>query len=148
MIKENNLKIGDFLPTDQEEIVDLVSKILKEHGFQLNQQLDSDLYDIKNEYLKFFIIRSQQNIIGCIGIKKLSNKLAQFKRLYVLPEERGRGMGRELLQKAINFCLKHGFEKIVLDTTIRNKTAIKLFKEFGFQEIKKEGENLFFEKKL
>ena len=148
MKKENNITIIDFSPSNRKEIIDLITKILEEFGFKLNQKLDRDLYNIENEYLKFFIVRNPQNIVGCIGIKKLSDKTAKFKRLYVALEYRGRGLGKKLIQKSIDFCLRNNFRKIISDTTKRNKAAIKLFQNFGFQKIKKEGENLFFEKNL
>lgn len=56
-------------------------------------------------------------------------------RLYsiaVLPEERGYGYGKTLLDYAIPFAKEHNLKFISLEVRVDNSTAISLYEKFGF----------------
>jgi len=104
--------------------------------------------EIEKHYIKFLVIRDRNKVVGCAGVKKLTDEIVEFKRMYILPEYRGKGLGKKLIEVRLECCRSENFKKVVLDTTTRNTKAIKLFKMFGFQETKREGEKIFFEKDL
>ena len=47
------------------------------------------------------IARQERVAVGVIGLKPLAPGIAEIKRLYVLPEARGAGLGRILAERAI-----------------------------------------------
>ncbi len=52
----------------------------------------------------------------------------------ILPEFRGKGIGSKLLEKVIDKSREFGLEKIELHVYTSNKSAINLYKKFGFEE--------------
>jgi RimJ/RimL family protein N-acetyltransferase len=51
----------------------------------------------------------------------------------IVKEYRGRGIGTELMAKAIAHAKEIGLEKIELDVYESNRAAIRLYKKFGFK---------------
>jgi ribosomal protein S18 acetylase RimI-like enzyme len=52
----------------------------------------------------------------------------------VSAEERGRGIGRRLLQAGVEWAKEAGVEKLVLSVYPHNEVAIALYRSFGFVE--------------
>ena len=52
----------------------------------------------------------------------------------VAAEERGRGIGRRLLQAGVDWAKDVGVEKLVLSVYPHNEVAISLYRSFGFVE--------------
>lgn len=55
--------------------------------------------------------------------------------LGVLKEHRGKGQGKDLLEKMISQSAQNGITRIVLDVSEANKPAIELYKRSNFFEI-------------
>lgn len=60
---------------------------------------------------------------------------AELKRMFVAREARGLGLGRRLLDAALEHARSAGFDRIVLDSTRDMRPAIELYRSAGFQEI-------------
>src|SRR5574343_111702 len=71
---------------------------------------------------------------GCIGIRPSTESICEMKRLYVEPEMRGLGVGRELALAAIKTAKTLGYRKVMLDTLPAMRIAVKLYRELGFTE--------------
>ena len=57
---------------------------------------------------------------------------AYLAELYVVPEKRGRGIGRALLEAAIEAARERGAGHLDLNTSIDDKAAIGLYESLGF----------------
>jgi putative acetyltransferase len=92
--------------------------------------------------------------VGIVGLKPLALGIAEIKRLYVVPEARGCGLGRALAERAIAEARAKGYERVRLDTHRPSMAAaIALYRDLGFVEIAPYGPDLggeivFFEKRL
>src|SRR5579863_5644437 len=53
---------------------------------------------------------------GVVGLKPLTERMAELKRLYVVPEARGTGVGRGLAERALAVAVATGYERVRLDT--------------------------------
>jgi GNAT superfamily N-acetyltransferase len=57
---------------------------------------------------------------------------AQIEDLFVLPIERGRGIGSRLVKSVVCRAREHGCHLIVLNTNERNTEALRLYTKMGF----------------
>jgi GNAT superfamily N-acetyltransferase len=73
--------------------------------------------------------------ICCGGIKPLPDGACEFKRLYVRPEARRRGVARELLARLEDRARELGFEVARLDTGPRQPQSERLFRSAGYRPI-------------
>lgn len=71
---------------------------------------------------------------GCVGVKGLSDTECEIKRLYVLPEARGAGLGRALVRAAIDQARGMGYSEMLLIAVVRTtQSAQRLYRELGFE---------------
>ena len=71
---------------------------------------------------------------GCIGLRKIDDLCCEMKRLYVRPAFRGRQIGTLLVRRIIEDAVEIGYSCMLLDTLPFLKSAIRLYKAFGFYE--------------
>ncbi|MFR9728896.1 GNAT family N-acetyltransferase [Saccharopolyspora sp. MS10] len=76
-------------------------------------------------------------LLGCAGVRLLRALpgSAELKRLYVRPERRGAGLGRDLLLAAERTSRRLGASRIVLDTRAVLVEARALYAAHGYREI-------------
>ena len=73
--------------------------------------------------------------IGCIAVFHLDADTAVIQRLYVSPEARGSGAGKQLMRAAIAYASSRGYARVVLDTDPRAlPEAYALYRALGFTE--------------
>lgn len=71
------------------------------------------------------------NIIGCIGIASWEES-AQLRWFLINPHYRGIGLGKKLLQEALDFVKEKNYKRVYLDTTNDLDKAINMYKKIGF----------------
>jgi ribosomal protein S18 acetylase RimI-like enzyme len=100
------------------------------------------------------IARQGHVAVGVAGLKPHGPGIAEIKRLYVVPEARGAGLGRALAERVLAEARSKGYERVRLDTHRPSMAeAIALYRRLGFIEIAPYGPDLdgqiaFFEKLL
>ena len=124
---------------DVSEILRLVTDILRVE-FPQDQAAypPEDLQRLTETYRGpdsiFLVAEEQGRILGTCGVKAEDGKAAILRRLFVTPSHRGKGVGFGLLQEALGFCKKQGFQEVVIRTSSRMERAIRLCSSLGFQE--------------
>jgi putative acetyltransferase len=96
--------------------------------------------NLKAEHLEdgrgtFVIARDGKRAIGCGAIRLLDPDTAEAKRMYVEPDQRGRGVGRAVLASLEAAARQLGVQRIVLETGIHQEAAISLYRRAGFTRI-------------
>ncbi|WP_417711461.1 GNAT family N-acetyltransferase [Roseibium aggregatum] len=75
-------------------------------------------------------------VLGCVGLRAFGEGGAcEMKRLYVLPEGRGQGVGGALVEAVVKAAEAAGYQEMLLDTLPGMTGAIKLYKAAGFEDI-------------
>lgn len=118
--------------------------LFKEYAAWLNidlcfQNFDAELQQLNEMYEAphgiILLCKTDDNYTACVAVRNKGEQIAELKRMYVQPAQRGKGLAKDLLQKAINFAKQAGYKKIRLDTLATMTPAINLYKQFGFYEI-------------
>lgn len=124
---------------DQQAIEDLVFSVLTDYGLQADPATtDADLQDIEGNYIKnggaFDVyLNSANKIIGTVGLYPIRPGLCELRKMYLNPEERGKGIGIELLEHALSKAKELGFRRVMLETASELKEAIALYRKYGFE---------------
>jgi putative acetyltransferase len=128
---------------DIPSIKKVVFSCLKEHG--LNPAIagkDSDLNDIEENYLSkngYFGVAVNvitNIIVGTFGLFPVNEDTCELRKMYLLKEVRGKGLGKFILSAAIEIAQEKRYKKIILETISPLTVAISLYKKYGFKEIK------------
>ncbi|MDR1341298.1 MAG: GNAT family N-acetyltransferase [Prevotellaceae bacterium] len=103
------------------------------------QNIDDELNYFPKKYSEpegaFLIARGDNELVGCVGIKKLEDGICEMKRLFVNDSYRGNGVGRKLVEMIVQEArLKH-YEKMRLDTLDTMEDALNIYRKSGFYEI-------------
>lgn len=103
------------------------------------QNYDKELENLNARYGppygRLYLAYCDGELAGCIGLKKLNQDNCEMKRLYVRPEFRGRRIGHKLVQLIIKEAVEIGYSFMFLDTLPFLKSAIHMYKEYGFVEV-------------
>lgn len=136
-----NFHIIPFHPRYEFQVKDLVGKLLVYTGVIKESELpidDPDLDRIPDIYSgrgKFWVAIIGDRVVGTIGIKDIGGTTAKFKRMFVLPEYHGQGVGEALLAHAEAYAKKQGFTKLILNTDEKMKRAHHFYEKHGFVQV-------------
>lgn len=122
------------------EVKKLIVEYTKFLGRDLSfQDIDDELKDLAEKYLppqgRLLCAQLESGeIIGCVAYHKHNPERCEMKRLFVREGYRNFHAGKKLVEAILNFAKADGFEEMVLDTITPLKSAIGLYKKFGFVE--------------
>lgn len=83
----------------------------------------------------FLVARDGDRAVGCGAIRLLDPKTAEVKRMYVEPDQRGRGVGRAVLARLQAAAGQMGAQRLVLETGSHSPDALALYRRAGFMQI-------------
>ncbi len=141
-LEANDLLLRLAIDQDSDVIKKLIFKILKEHQIEDSlERVDGKLHAIASNYHKnggklWVIEHSNGEIIATLSLLlcSLENK-SELRKMYIKKAYRGIGLGKLLLELAIAWSLEQKLTKISLETASALKSAITLYKKYGFTEI-------------
>jgi len=85
-----------------------------------------------------FVLRQPGNdeLIGAVLTSEVSPGVGHTTQICVLPGYQGHGLGRALMQTAIDALRSSKFKELTLTVTAENRTAVQLYEKLGFSVIK------------
>jgi ribosomal protein S18 acetylase RimI-like enzyme len=98
-----------------------------------------DIDDIASAYLSsdmnhFWVAEAaDRQVVGMIGVQQHEEGVGEIRRLRVRGDVRGRGIGTQLAEAALQFCARRNLLKVTLDTFMDHGPAIKLFEKYRFR---------------
>ena len=115
--------------------------------------LDEDLYRRNGDTQKLYeqynqidkikhaiVISVDGKPVGCGCFKRFDDNTVEIKRMFVLPEMRGKQLAAKLLQELEKWAIEEGFSKSVLETGRRQVEAIRLYTVAGYSLTKNYGQ--------
>lgn len=84
----------------------------------------------------YYIAESNEGkIVGGGGIfptEGLPPDTCELVKMYLLPEARGIGLGKRIIEKCLQTAKDNGFGKVYLESMPELKQAVKVYEKFGF----------------
>jgi N-acetylglutamate synthase and related acetyltransferases len=129
---------------DNKEIAELIRSVFREFGIARPGTVyfdptTDDLFSLfQKEGSIYWIAEEDRKIIGGCGIYStpgLPEGCCELVKLYLLSSQRGKGTGRELLEKSLKSARQMGFSQIYLESLPELGRAIRLYERAGFRMI-------------
>jgi ribosomal protein S18 acetylase RimI-like enzyme len=81
------------------------------------------------------IALSDEQVSGCVALGRLSKEVGEMRTLFVRPEFRGTGVGKQLAEASLDAARKIGYRYVRLDTLGFMESAQTLYRSLGFYDI-------------
>jgi putative acetyltransferase len=135
-----NYLIRDWQERDTALAANVISQVLEEYGLKWEPEgADIDVREIENYYLsrggEFWVIEKQDKIVGTAAyypIERGENSV-EIRKMYLLPQVRGQGLGKFLLTTLEKTILSRRYEEIWIETASVLKEAVILYEKHGYQ---------------
>ncbi|WP_070971022.1 GNAT family N-acetyltransferase [Vibrio sonorensis] len=87
----------------------------------------------------YLVALKDDKVIGGCGVAPFSKEknVCELKKLFLLPESRGLGAGKQLTIECLAFAQQFGYAACYLDTLSNMTTAIHMYEGFGFEYLDK-----------
>ena len=129
-------------PTAADLITALNAELKKQYPEEGATHFRLDPEEIVEGRGGFFIAYADAKPVGCGAIRKLNADTAEIKRMFVVPEARGKGLSKQILSALEQEGRRLGVRRIVLETGDRQIEAVALYERAGFTRIPLFGEYL------
>lgn len=132
--------IRDWHQSDRAPAAKVIGSVLAEYGLGWEPVgADRDVLEIANYYLatggEFWVVESESRIVGTAGYYPFhrGKQAVEIRKMYLLPQVRGLGLGRFLLQELERAIAAKGFQQIWIETASILVEAIKLYESSGYK---------------
>jgi GNAT superfamily N-acetyltransferase len=146
----SDLKLRDPYPGDLGWVVHRHGVLYaREYGW--NMEFEALVAGIVSEYVKnlnpardrCWIAELDGHVAGSVFIVDHHDAIAKLRMLYVEPEARGHGVGRTLVNAALDFARGAGYREVRLWTNPQLTAARRIYEAAGFQMIEEQMERAF-----
>lgn len=89
----------------------------------------------------YYVAENNNEIVGGAGIfptPGLPDGVCELVKMYLIPQVRGIGLGKLLIQKCIDTASELGFNSIYLESMPELKKALTVYEKFGFKYLDKQ----------
>ena len=144
IIKErmgNKIEIRNIKQEDNYALAKIVRDTLAEfkankRGTAFYEDATDHLYEVfQINKATYFVVVLNDEVAGGAGIyptRGLPQDTCELVKLYLVPNTRGKGIGKMLMQHCIDEARKYSYKKIYLETMPELKSAIPMYEKFGF----------------
>lgn len=134
-------KIRPLQQDDNQQLGAIIQQVLKE--FKANKPgtayFDKNLYELYSAFTipnaAYWIAEVDGRIAGGAGIFPVAGlppAYCELVKLYLLPEARGLGLGKQLIEQCLQSARSYGYSHVYLETLPELEQAIPLYEKMGF----------------
>lgn len=89
---------------------------------------------LKEKNCNFLLCKSEEAVLGYsfISIEKENSNISYINELFVVAQERSKGIGYSLLLESIKYLTSKNCKKIILTVSTKNRSAMNLYRKVGF----------------
>ena len=132
------MRFRSAVNADSADIRRVVFTVLEEYGLETEPcGLDADLNDVEATYIgpggMFEVVeRDDGEIVGTVGLFPKVAGVCELRKMYLLPEARGKGLGKTMMTRVFEHARTRGFRRIELETAGVLVEAKALYQRYGF----------------
>lgn len=119
--------------------IDATSRIGQTIPEYVEEHLE-DLTSLKPPDGIVFLLIVDGDIAGMGALRKLRDKIGEIKRMYIRPKYRGRGYGKQMLNRLLETGREFGCSSFWLETAKFMTIAQHIYRSAGFQEMEEYAE--------
>ena len=134
--------IRDWEGGDRTAAADVIKTVLAEYGLGWEVSCggcsDRDAVEVEKYYLEtggeFWVVERSGQIVGTGGYYPIprGREAVEIRKMYLLPEARGYGLGRFLLAQMEQAAAARGFQEAWVETATALKEAVRLYERNGY----------------
>jgi putative acetyltransferase len=136
------LKLHFIQPTDNQALAQIIRSTLAEFGANhagtvyFDPATDSLYEQFCTPRSVYYVAENKNSKITGGGrifpTDGLPEDTCELVKMYLLPEARGLGLGKTIIEKYIQTARDFGFSKIYLESMPELKQALRIYEKFGF----------------
>ena len=132
--------IRELRDDDLNSIRKLFEAYAQSLGFDLGfQDFAAELENLPGDYATprggILLAEQEEKVVGCVALRRWDETICEMKRLYVIPDARGQGIGRQLAEAITARAKALGYERMRLDTLASMHAANRLYASLDFRPI-------------
>jgi ribosomal protein S18 acetylase RimI-like enzyme len=127
---DERLRVERARPQDAADVARIIALCFGRDEADMRQGIEKS---IGSEARCFMIARLDGAPIGALNLQ-IDEKGSGIYGFGVLPEQRGRGYGRQILARTIEYALAEGRRPVILEVAPENERALGLYSSVGFRE--------------
>lgn len=117
----------------QELVAEVQQEYVHRYGGPDRTPVDPD--EFAAPYGTFLVAMLDGEPIGCAGLRRHDDGVAEVKRMYVRPSHRRRGHARRMLSALEQWARERGYRRVVLETGLEQPEAIALYTSAGYEPV-------------
>lgn len=127
-------------PGDLSVVRDLLREYQRSVGVDLLfEDFEGELAGLPGHYARpggrLFLVREGSEAAGCGALRPLAPDLGEMMRMWIRPQLRGRGLGRDLAQALLSGAREAGYRTVRLNTLAIMPEARALYRSLGFVQV-------------
>ena len=139
-------KIQEIKAQDDARVREIIKTVAQEYGAigegfgPSDPEVDAMSENYNDTHSSLYLVASLEGeIVGGGGIASFngSNEVCELRKLFLLPESRGLGLGKKLSENCLAYAKSKGYKKCYLDTLKSMAPAISLYEKLGFTHLDK-----------
>lgn len=132
--------IRPWQPSDRQAAAEIIRRVLTEYGLGWEPEgADQDVLNVEACYLQqrgeFWVIAGANGtLVGTGAYYPIARgkQAVEIRKMYLLPEARGQGLGRFLLEQLEQAIAAQGFAEIWIETASVLQEAVRLYESSGY----------------
>lgn len=138
------MNIRPIRPADDAAVASIIRAVMPEFGasgpgFAIH---DPEVAAMSGAYDRpgaaYFVVTDGERVVGGGGVAPLEGGdpgTCELRKMYFLPEIRGKGLGERLLRRCLQAARDLGYRRVYLETLTGMDAAQRLYEKVGFQRI-------------
>ncbi len=136
--------IRPIRPADDPAMAAIIREVMTSFGtygpgYSINDpEVDSMSAHYPEPRAAFFVVEQGGRVLGGGGIGPLTGaeaEVCELRKMYFLPELRGRGLGEKMLRRCLDAARERGYRRCYLETLTGMDAAMKLYTRTGFKPL-------------